>query len=430
MTVKKAITDLKLSAANHGKLRALEALALEHQRVVQAYCDWLIAHEVREPDKYADLPVADVPTCLSARWQRCAWQQACGIVQSWFSNERTTPPVLKNFCLQANANVVVLEPSNTPSFDFWLRISTLESGHPVRVPLKLYRRAKQTLEKYPKLCSGVTLNKRDGQWYATLVVERQVENLPATEPVVGIDIGMTHLAVTSAGDQYGEISDELAQRVEKKAARFARKQKLNACLKRKGLPAVSLTDHKAEAFARNEIGRALNRLVNDLPPDAPVALERLNVKDMRFKSRLMNRRLRASQLGYSRDKLKFKLDEQAIRYRSVQPAYSSQECHSCGFVHEGNRFSQSEFECLNCGHVANADVNAARNIAKRFGDDELNQLHFREVKALLQTRFANRPSPDARSAPADLDTLRKGNAECPQRSIRSVLTPVSRFACL
>src|SRR5258708_6516272 len=320
MTLKKAITDLKLSAANHSKLQALEALAVEFQRVVQRYIDWLIEHEMREPNKYADLPLADVPTCLSARWQRCAWQQACGIVQSWYSNERTIPPVLKNFCIQANANVFKLEPSHTSTFDFWLRISTLDSGNPVRVPLKLYRRAKQTLEKYPKLCSGVTLNKRDGQWLATLVVERPSGKPRATGEVVGVDIGMTHLGVTSSGEQYGEISEALARRVEKKAARFAHKQKLNACLKRKDLPAVSLTDHQAEAFVRNEIGRALNQLVGDLPPGAPVALERLNVKDMRFKSRRMNRRLRASQLGYIRDKLKFKLDEAGIRDCSVQPA--------------------------------------------------------------------------------------------------------------
>ncbi|MEK7441040.1 MAG: transposase [Chloroflexota bacterium] len=406
MTIKKAITDLKLAAANGGKLEALDALAVEHQRVVQAYCDWLIARAVREPDKYADIPT-DVPTELSARWQRCAWQQACGIVQSWYSNERVNPPVLRNICLQANANVVVLEPSETGTFDFWLRISTLDAGHPVRVPLTLYRRAKQTIEKYPKLCTGVTLNKRDGEWRATLVVERKGQKPKAKKKIIGVDIGMTHIAVTSDDKQYGAISDELARRVEKKAACIARKQKLNVCLKRKGLPVVNLTDHKAEAFARNEIGRALNKLIENLPNGSPVAIERLNVKDMRFKSRQMNRRLRASQLGYIQDKLKFKLDERGKRYRSVQPAYSSQQCHRCGFVHEDNRRSQSEFKCLNCDHTENADVNAARNIAKRFGDDELNQLHFRDVKAVLQTRFARRLSPDARSASVGLDTLRK-----------------------
>jgi Putative transposase DNA-binding domain len=144
------------------------------------------------------------------------------------------------------------------------------------------------------------------------------------------------------------------------------------------------------------------------------------VKDMRFKSRLMNRRLRASQLGYIKDKLRFKLDEHGLRYRSVQPAYSSQQCSRCGFVSELNRKSQAEFVCQHCGFVCHADVNAAQNIAERFGDDELNQLPFRAVKALLEARFPQRLSPDGCSPSAGLDTLRKGNAECPQRSISPV----------
>jgi putative transposase len=221
---------------------------------------------------------------------------------------------------------------------------------------------------------------------------------------VGVDIGMTAIATTATGAQYGQVSDKLAQRVEKKAARFARKQKLNACLKSKGLPTVSLADHKAEAFARNEIGRALNELLADLPTGTPVALERLNVKDMRFKSRLMNRRLRASQLGYIKDKLRFKLDECGIRYRSVQPAYTSQQCSRCGFVSELNRKTQTKFICQHCGFACHADVNAAQNVAERFSDDELNQLPFRDVKALLELRFRQRLSPDTRSVPAGLDT--------------------------
>ena len=265
----------------------------------------------------------------------------------------------------------------------------------------------------------MTLNKRDGEWHATLVVERKGEKSKANKNVIGVDLGMTHIAVTSEDKHYGTISDELARRVEKKATGIARKQKLNACLKRKGLPTVNLTDHKAEAFARNEIGRALNKLVGNLPEGSPAAIERLNVKDMRFKSRQMNRRLRASQLGYIRDKLRFKLDERGIRYRPVQPAYSSQQCSHCGYVSSLNRRSQAEFICQHCGFSCNADVNAALVIAERFGDDEVNALSFREVEAVLATRFAKR-FPDARSASADLDTLRKGNDECPQRSIRSV----------
>jgi hypothetical protein len=425
--MKKAITHLQLDRANLGKVARLDALAAEHQRVVQAYVDWLIAREQRRPNKYDSIPESEIATPLSDRWQRCAWQQACGIVQSWYANERRTPPVLRNVCLQANANVVVIEPSRTPHFDYWLRISTLAAGRPVRVPLTLYGRARKAMAEFPKLCTGVTLNKREGQWYATLVVEKRGAK-PKSTGVVGVDIGMANIVATSEGKRYGQVSPQLRQRLVRSTERRRRKQKLNSCLQKKSRPPVDLRDNRVEAFARNEIGRALNEMLAELPAGAAVAVERLSVKDMRLKSRLMNRVLRASQLGYARDKLQFKLDEHGIRYRSVQAAYSSQECSPCGFSLSMNRRSQDSFACLWCGYTANADENAAANIAKRFGDEVLNKLPFREVETTLAIRFMRRSVrrlPDARSASARLDTSPEssGGESC-KRSISPVQTPV------
>jgi putative transposase len=387
--IKKAITHLKLNHTNKGKKKKLESVATEYMRVTQAYVDFLIQCEITEPLKFASIPEQDVPTPLSQRWQRCAWQQACGIVQSWYSNECQNPPLLRNICIQANANVVKLETSRTPTFDYWLRISTLEARKPVRIPIKLYDRAKETVASFPKLCTSVTLNEREGEWYVTFVVERKTRK-PSPKEVLGVDIGMVSIVSTSEGHRYGQISDELSKRVDSSFQKRRRKQKLNACLKRKGKPQVSTSDNRAEAFAQNEIGRALNQMIKELPESASVAIERLSVKDMRFKSRQMNRALRASQLGYVRDKLKFKLDESGIRYRSVQPAYSSQQCSHCGFTLKMNRRNQSEFCCLFCGYNANADENAARNIAERFGDDEILKLSFREVETVLAIRFLRR----------------------------------------
>ena len=277
--MKKAIPHLKLKQANSGKLQKLDELANEHQPVVQVYVDWLIQGENRQPDKYAAIPEAEIPTPLSARWQRCAWQQACGIVQSWCSNERENKPVLQNSCIQANANVVVIEPSRSPHFDYGLRISTLEAGHPVRMPITLYARAKETLAQFPKLCSGVTLNPREGEWYATLVVERKGAKTKSSASklatIVGVDIGMASLVSSPEGQRYGQVSAELRRRVERSTQPRRRKQKLNACLKRKHRPLVSLSDPGTEAIARNQIGRALNQMLDNLPIGANLALERL-----------------------------------------------------------------------------------------------------------------------------------------------------------
>ena len=66
------------------------------------------------------------------------------------------------------------------------------------------------------------------------------------------------------------------------------------------------------------------------------------------------------------------------------------------------RRSQAEFHCLWCGFEANADENAASNIAERFSDEELNTLPFRAVETALAIRFMRR-LPDARSASAGLE---------------------------
>jgi len=49
----------------------------------------------------------------------------------------------------------------------------------------------------------------------------------------------------------------------------------------------------------------------------------------------------------------------------VNPKYTSQICNVCNTQDATSRISQSEFVCKHCGHISNADVNAAKNILGR-----------------------------------------------------------------
>lgn len=415
--MKKAITHLKLDNANRHKLNELDKVVEAYLSLVQAYVDHIFDHDLRDVNKYD--PLLPIATPLSARWQRCAWQHACGIMQSFYSNERTNKPVLRSVTIQANANVVVIEPSRSPHFDYWLRISTLDKGHPIRIPITLYDKARASLQE-GKLCSGVTLARRDDQWYATLVVD-----IPNAKPKpngrrVGVDIGIVNILTTSTGRHFGHFSDKFKAKVDRATEKRRRKQKLNACLEKKGLPTVSLSNSKLSVYVKNEIGRALNGFVGILCPNDQVVLEQLSVKGMRFKSRRMNRMLSAAQLGYLYRRVREKLDYAHIRYRSVWAAYSSQECAKCGYVDRKNRPSRDKFCCLWCGNVDNADVNAGKVLVKRFDDAELiNVGDYREVKAILLERFYRMHSirdrfPDARSASGGLE-------------LRAISTPKGRF---
>ena len=52
------------------------------------------------------------------------------------------------------------------------------------------------------------------------------------------------------------------------------------------------------------------------------------------------------------------------RVEKINPAFTSQTCNRCMHVAAASRESQTRFRCINCGHRDNADVNAARNIAR------------------------------------------------------------------
>lgn len=62
-------------------------------------------------------------------------------------------------------------------------------------------------------------------------------------------------------------------------------------------------------------------------------------------------------------KIEYKAKEQGINVVYIQPYYTSKRCSKCGFIHEGNRVTQADFKCLNCGYTENADYNASQNIA-------------------------------------------------------------------
>ncbi|MFU8866361.1 RNA-guided endonuclease TnpB family protein [Natronococcus sp.] len=78
----------------------------------------------------------------------------------------------------------------------------------------------------------------------------------------------------------------------------------------------------------------------------------------------MNRRLHAWAFARLQGRIEDKATEAGIPVRFVNPRYTSQTCHECGYI--GRRGSQAEFKCTNddC-HVTefHADINAAANIA-------------------------------------------------------------------
>jgi hypothetical protein len=423
--ITKAVTHIRLREANTGKLAALDALAPVYLALCQQYVTLFCTEE--SPDKFHPTVVQ---TPLSERWHRVAIQQAAGIAQSWRTNrdaayqgyldtwedyqeqkaegtldpkakepvwQEWDVPTLRQICLQANANVVKLLPSEDSTFDYWLQISTLELRKPLLVPVKLAAYHQEALtdpatkERRP-INSSVQLHKRqDGGWWLTLSYDEMVTIQTEPEaPVIGIDVGIANFVTTSDGKHYGGFHQHLKARHQRDRAKRRRKAKLRACLKKKGVKKLPSTSSRGSQRLSRHVKQAINRAVNQCfeeHPDAQFAYEQLSVATMRFKARAMNAYLYASRLGHIPKQIVWNATKREIQATRVKSAYSSQECQVCQYTHRKNRPDQHTFCCQICHFQTHADENAAVNIARRLGDAQLQACkNKQEIKAVLMRR--------------------------------------------
>ena len=373
-TITRAVTHIRLIEANAGKLDALDQLVTVFQALCQQYVT-LFCTAMETPDKYA-APVFE--TELSERWHRVAIQQAAGIAKSWrtnrqaaydayledladyaeakakarasgepFDSGRKEPewhewklPELRVPCIQANANVVVVEPSEDSTFDCWLTISTLDKGNPLRVPVRLASYHQQVITSHT-LNTSTTLYKRKGIWWLTLSFDEDVPvQTEQSAPPVGVDVGIANFLTTSTGKHYGSFHGKLRKRQKRDREKRCRKAKLRACLKKKGvekLPSTSsATGQRLARHVRQSINQAVNLMLED-HPEAQIIYEDLSVSSMRFKARAMNAYLYASQLAHLPEQIAWATAKRGIAAHTVKAAYSSQECSRCHYPDRANR---------------------------------------------------------------------------------------------
>ena len=80
-----------------------------------------------------------------------------------------------------------------------------------------------------------------------------------------------------------------------------------------------------------------------------------------------NRRVKFLGLSSIKDKFERIGRKYDIAVSLVHSYYTSKQCSICGCIDDDNRKTQEAFRCVECGHEANADFNAAVNIQNRVG---------------------------------------------------------------
>ncbi len=236
-------------------------------------------------------------------------------------------------------------------------------------------RASRHPEGAPK---SVTVYEKAGRWFVSVLTEREVGTPKhPSASVSGIDLGVKIFAALSNGEKIAgpnaltglsrklaHVQRELSRRVKfsrnwrKTKARIARLHFRIANVRKDALHKISTTISKNHAVVIIEDLRITN-----MTKSAKGIIEAPG-KNVAQKSGL-NRRILDQGWGAFARMLDYKLAWAGGLLVRVDARNTSRTCPACLHVAAENRLTQPRFFCVECGHAANADINAAINIRER-----------------------------------------------------------------
>lgn len=204
---------------------------------------------------------------------------------------------------------------------------------------------------------------RDGLWLLHAVIDSPEAS--QREPVngfLGVDVGIVNIATTSDGDR---MSGERLNRYRTRQQRIRKRLQTKKTSSARRL--LQKRRRKEQRFATDVNHRISQRIVAEAERTGRgIAVEQLTgIRDrvrLRKPQRATLHSWAFAQLGHF---LAYKAGQAGVVIVEVDPAYTSQQCHRCGWIDKKNRRSQASFICGRCGFVGHADHNAAHNIAQR-----------------------------------------------------------------
>ncbi len=187
-------------------------------------------------------------------------------------------------------------------------------------------------------------------------VSKTIKN-PDESQVCGIDMGIAYFCVDSNSNliqnpkHFKRYEGKL--RVENRS--LARKNNGSNRWK-KQVKRLSLLHHKIGNVRKDFMHKESTKLAKDYNT---IYVEDLNIRGM-VKNKNLSKHILDCGWGTFRTMLEYKTN-----VVKVNPKYTSQTCNECGVKDAKSRISQSEFACTSCGHISNADINAAKNIMSK-----------------------------------------------------------------
>ena len=215
-----------------------------------------------------------------------------------------------------------------------------------------------------KIVNATISRETTNKYYVSVLVEEDIliEKVTPTT-IVGIDLGIKDLVVTSDGIKYGNLKvlmkyEKRLKRLQKKLSRQVKGSKNYLKTKEK----IARIHAKIKNYRKHYLNDTANEIVDE---HDIIVTESLLVKDMfKNKKKVFNKSLSDASLSKLCSLIEWKSKIKGKFYYKINTYYpSSQICSTCGYKNEKLKdLNIREYECPECGSHNDRDINASLNI--------------------------------------------------------------------
>lgn len=201
-----------------------------------------------------------------------------------------------------------------------------------------------------------------GRYWAAVLADDDAPPSPVSEegPALGIDVGLTHFAVTSAGRKVANkrFIRRAAHNLRRKQKALSRKQK-GSKSRQKARLQVARAHEKARRARADFLHKLSRQMVNE---SQVIAVEDLNVKGM-MRNRSLAKAIGDCSWSMFTGFVAYKAERDGKAFVKCHRFFpSSKACNACGHVTDSLPLNIRNWTCQRCGSEHDRDINAAKNI--------------------------------------------------------------------
>ena len=210
----------------------------------------------------------------------------------------------------------------------------------------------------------VTISKTPtGKYFASILTETGLDApvISFDGKILGIDVGLKHLAVTSDGSKFDNPKHVAKAQKNLKLKQKKLSRKMSGSNTRNKARILVAKTHERVANSRKDYLHKLSRRLVD--ENQVIAVEDLHVKGM-MKNHCLAKSISDAGWGMLTTMLKYKTEQAGKGYIEVNRFFpSSKACSCCGHAIKSLPLNIRNWKCIECGAEHDRDINAAKNIA-------------------------------------------------------------------